>query len=262
MSIWHYRHGIVVTPPPPGAAFVRQLASVNFPGQPGDSQSQNRSVSLTDFNVLAGSAIVVFGTMENEGTAIQVPDLTDTLNGVYAAPKEKTNDVASPLGLLSAYTWLFPNSAAGALRLDAFFLNLEWQGLCILEVAGVKAAPYIASSSAIVHSFNSAAADGLSAGTMVGGGKKAIVLAMGQSISDFGTALGGSGLGRPNQGTGFSIVTEVWNLNHRENTSDAPSAMIQTRSFSSMGTVDTTFTGTGGANDDFNLHTIALESAA
>lgn len=245
-------------------AAIRQVIFDNFPGQPGDNQNLDRSVTLS-LNVLAGSTLIVFGTQENLGTAIAVPTLSDTLNGAGYTLKEKTDDVDSPDGLLSGYTWYLPDSVGGAYTLNVHFQNLEWQGICAIEVTGVPAASYIGSSSAQSNGFTSTTTDALSTGTIVGGSQKAILIAMGQSIADFGTAQGGSGLGRPNAGTGFSHIVSagdngIWPLNGREGTSLASSTMIESQNFTSMGTVAATFTGTGGRADDLNLHAIALKS--
>lgn len=240
-------------------AFIRQSVSNNWPGQPGDPQSLTQSVALPSA-VLAGSTIVVFGTQENLGTLIAAPTLSDTLNGAAYTLREKTDDIDSPDGLLSGYTWYLPNTAAGSYTLNLTYAHLEWQGVVVLEVSGVPAASLIGSNSAQSNGFTSTTADALSSGTIVGGGQKAILIGMGQSIADFGVANAGSGLGRPEHGTNFTTVAEVWNLGGREGTSLAPSTMIESQNFASMGTVAATFTGTGGRADDLNIHGIALKS--
>lgn len=261
---------VISSPSAPANAFIRQFNSNNFPGQPGDDQNENRSLSLTDFDVLPGSAILVFGTQENEGVAVPYPDLSDTINssgGTYVQLK-KLDDIDSPDGLLTLFIWLLSNSAAGPFQLNAVFNNLEWQGLFAAEVANVKASPLIDVNGQSFNGFTSTATDGLSSGNLVGGGKRGIIISIGQSIADFGVANGGSGLGRPNAGTGYTPVVSaadqgIWPLGGREGTSNASSAMVAFRSFpTGMPTTAATFTGNGGRADDVNIGAVALEGLA
>jgi hypothetical protein len=246
---------------PPSNAFVRQSIFNNWPGQSanGDPQNTNQSLTLPS-NVLATSALVVFGTLSNGGSVVAAPTLNDTLNGAGYTKLEQTDDTNS-VGWQSTFLFYLPNSLAGAYRLDVVFANVEWQGIAVLEVTNVPAAPLIDHKSAKTLGYTATTTDDLSSGVLAGAGNKAILIGLGQTLGDASVLNGGSGLGRPNKGTNFTTLLEVWNDNGEENTSFAPTGLIETQFFASMGNVAATFTGTGGtAPDDLAMHAVALLS--
>lgn len=238
---------------PPTTAFVRQYVFNNWRGQNalGDPQSLTQAVALPS-SVLAGSTIAVFSTLSNGGATGTPPGLTDTPNGAAYTLLEQVDDIAQ---LQSLFLQMKQNSAAGAYALNLVFANVEWQGVAVLEIANVPAASLIAHASNLQTGVTSTATDLITSTAVAGAGNKALLIGHGQSTADSSVANGGSGLGRPNHGTGFSTVIEIWNLLGGENTSNAPSALIEAQSFASMGNVAATFTGTGGTD---NLGTIAF----
>lgn len=237
----------------PSQAFVRQTVFNNWRGQNvlGDPQSLTQAVTLPS-NVLLGSTIAVFLTLSNGGATGTQPSLSDTINGAAYATLEQVDDLPQ---LQSLFLQMKQNSAAGAYTLNLTFANVEWQGVAVLEIANVPAASLIAHKSNLQSGVTSTAADFITSTAVAGAGNKALLIGHGQSTADSSVANGGSGLGRPNHGTNFSTIIEIWNLLGGENTSNAPSALIESQSFASMGNVAATWTGTGGTD---NLGTIAF----
>lgn len=239
-------------------AYVRQSNFGSWPGQSalGDPQSLTQTLTLP-LNVLAGSALVLFATDSNGGNPGPSISLSDTLSNSYSQ-KQKIDDTLSS-GWQSTYAYVVQNTSAGALTLTATYGNVEWQGLMLLEIANVPASCYLGVNGNLQTGYTATTTDGITSNTIAGGGVRAILLGFGMALGDQGVPNGGSGLGRPNAGTGFSTVSEIWNWHGEENTSNAPAAIVTYKNYSSMGTVAATFTGTGGT-DDYSSIAIALQS--
>jgi hypothetical protein len=236
----------------PGAgtnASVRQSSFNDWPGQPGDPQSLTESIDFSASlgNILAGSALIVVGTLSNGGAHVAAPSISDTTNGSYGSPLQQIDDTGEQQ---SMFMWLFQNSAAGsAPTLNATFANLEWQGLYWVEVINVPATCLIGSNALNVTNFTSTATDFLTCGTAItGSGQKALVFGFSESTGDADVANGGSGLGHPFAGTGYTTLDQPWNWGGRENTSTAPVMRSEIQFFSSLSSVSPTFTGTGGTD--------------
>jgi hypothetical protein len=235
-----------------GQAAVRQvagspnLASNNWPGQPGDPQSLNRSVSLPN-PTLAGSLILNIGTLSNGGGVPNPPIYSDDVNGAWGTTR-KLQQIDDSSGQQSMFMHAFPSSAAGMQVMSVTWDNLEWQGLLTIEVVNVSGA-IIGSNKNTQDGHSGTVTDSFVTGTVACGGVKALLLAFSEVMLDNSVANGGSGLGRPNAGSSpWSSFGETWNLQGRENTSNANILMCESQFFASAGTVQGTFTPTGPDN--------------
>jgi hypothetical protein len=225
-------------------------------GQTGN-QSQSRTVALPQA-VLAGSTLLVFATESNGGNAGAAIGITDTLGHSYTKLQQE-DDTQSP-NWQSVYLYAAYNSSSGSsVSITANFGVLIWQGLVVMEVANVPAAPLIGSVKNLQKNISSTAANLITSTPIAGGTNKAILIGLSMVTGDQNTANGGSGLGRPNVGTGFTKYLEAWNWMGAENTSNAPSAMIAYRNSSSLGSAAVTMTPTGGTDDYVSL-AVALKS--
>jgi hypothetical protein len=240
------------------AAYIRQFAAGSWQGLNayGDPQSLVETVTLS-LDVLAGSALVLFATDSNGGSTGPAISVSDTRGNTYSL-KKQIDDLLST-GWQSTYTFLAQNTPAGPLTLTATYGNLLWQGLALFEITGVPASCFIDINGNLQTGYTATTTDGITSNTVVGAGAKALLIAHGMALGDQSVANGGSGLGRPDAGTGFTNYAEIWNWQGQENTSLSPSAMVAYRNYASMGTVAATFTGTGG-NDDYATTAIALLS--
>jgi hypothetical protein len=246
-----------------GDVFMRQSVFNNWPGQsantPPDPQSTTQSLVFPSA-VLPGSAIVLVGTLSNGGSVVASPTYQDAANGTWGSGT-KLQQIDDTGQLQSMFLHCMQNSLGGWQTLDIVFANVEWQGAYLQEWINVPAASVIASTKNLQSGITATTTDLITSTGVAGAGNKAILLGFSAVTGDNNIANGGSGQGRPLVGSGFSGIDDpgVWNDNGEENTSTSPVMRAESQSFSSMGTVAATFTGTGGT-DSYATFGLALKS--
>jgi hypothetical protein len=231
-----------------GSATLLQSAFADAPGQNalGDPQSLTQSITLPN-PVTSGSYLVLVETVSNGGSTVTPPSNSDTVNGSWASGTklQQIDDIGGQQSLL---LFVKQNTGTGTLTLNITFPNLEWQGWYLQEWGNVTGV--IGSSKNTQDNDSSTTTDQVTSGTaIVGGGAKSVLIGFSSVMQDNSIANGGSGAGRPSVGTGFTEIDNpgVWNWNGEENTSLNPVMRVQMKSFSSAGSVQATFTPTGGA---------------
>ncbi len=120
-------------------AYIRQFNSVTSPGQPGNPQELSLGVALSQ-PALAGSAILVFTTESNGGNPglpITVSDAAGNPYSLVDQVDDKSNAAWQSLFSFGAY-----NISAGTVSVTVKFKELEWQGVLVVEVAGVTSLPF------------------------------------------------------------------------------------------------------------------------
>ncbi len=193
---------------------------------------------------LAGSAILVFATESNGGNAglpITVSDAAGNPYSLVDQVDDKSNAAWQSLFSFGAY-----NVPAGTVSVTVNYKELEWQGVLVVEVAGVTSLPLITHAKNLQVSPGTAA-NGVTSGTMIGGLHPATVIALSMANLDF--------KGAPGAGTGYSAAASVWNWNGEENTANVPSTLLEYQHFADPGDVAPTFTALI-SGDDFS--TLAL----
>jgi hypothetical protein len=255
--------GFPAIPPFSGPASLRQSVFNNWPGQsantPPDPQSTTQSLTLPS-SVLAGSTMVLVGTLSNGGSVVASPTYSDSANGTWGSGT-KLQQIDDTGELQSMFLHCLQNSLGGWTTLNITFANVEWQGAYLQEWYGVPAASLIASVKNLQSGITATTTDLITSTGVAGAGNKAILLGFSAVTGDNNIANGGSGQGRPLVGSGFAGIDDpgVWNDNGEENTSTSPVMRAESQSFSSMGTVAATFTGTGGT-DSYATFGLALKS--
>lgn len=245
-QVWRPR--TVALPAAPTTPSVRQAQQ----WAAGDDNPATATLTMT---VLAGSSIVVFvtDTYFNSPSAPNLPTLSDTQSGVYTRQGYVTET-----GYTDAMTLLTrPNVAAGSLSVTCNWTggSNQWHGVMVAEVSGVSAAPTMTFGSSNV--FNPAqTADTIASSNLVLGSSPALLVAL---CSNFVDTVPADGYALA--GTGFTQALTGWNWGGKEGTTSNDSALLESRYYSSPGTVAAKFTprSPGSQPDGFLTMAIAFQ---
>lgn len=215
-----------------GAAnsFVQQV-NISFPG-----------------STLAGSTIVVFGTISNfAGTVIQ--SCSDNKNGSYNTLDIQNGGTGT--GLQSVGSFWLPNASiltpSDVIAIQCSAAD-DYRGGCALEIVGTSATPLLAHKLTITN-VGSAGTDNVSSGTAACGTNPAIIIGFGYNITNDSSF-------PINAGSAFTNDGKMWIFTYG---SGNEVAQLEHRNLSVPGTTDTKFSSTG--SDYIAAFMVALQDA-
>jgi hypothetical protein len=132
------------------------------------------------------------------------------------------------------------NVPAGTEQVTVKYLELEWQGVLVVEVAGVTSLPML-QHIGNVQRGTATTLNAITSGLMTAGAAPGTVIGLSMATLD--------AKGAPAAGTGFTAAASVWNWNGEENTAKAPSTLLEYQHFASPGDVAATFTASVSGDD-------------
>jgi hypothetical protein len=188
--------------------------------------------------VHAGSTILVFSTESNGGNKGMPITVTDSAGNPFTQldqVDDTSNAAWQSMFLSAAY-----NVPAGTESVTVTYKEFEWQGVLVVEVAGVTSLPMLQSIGNVQIGAGTGT-DAITSGIMSTNGAAGIVI--GASMATLDTK------GAPNPGTGFTGSVSVWNWNGEENSAKAPSTLLEFEHFANPRDVAATFTAKGSGDD-------------
>jgi hypothetical protein len=209
------------------------------PGQNalGDPQVLSLAVTLPN-PVLVGSTVLVFATESNGGIVGLPIIVTDSAGNPYS--KLDQVDDTSNAAWQSMFSFAAYNVPAGTEQVTVKYLELEWQGVLVVEVAGVTSLPML-QHLGNVQRGTATTLNAITSGLMTAGAAPGTVIGLSMATLD--------AKGAPAAGTGFTAAASVWNWNGEENTAKAPSTLLEYQHFASPGDVAATFTASVSGDD-------------
>jgi hypothetical protein len=213
-------------------AYIRQTAQVTSPGQNalGDPQVLSLAVTLPQ-PVLLGSTILVFATEANGGKTGLPITMTDSAGNPFSKLDEV--DDTSNAAWQSMFSFAAYNVPAGTEQVTVKYKEFEWQGVLVVEVAGVTSLPLLQHKGNVQHG-TSTSPNTITSGLMATGAVPGTVIGLSMATLDV--------KGAPVAGSGFTASTGVWNWNGEENTPRVPSTLLEYQHFANPGDVAATFT--------------------
>jgi len=188
--------------------------------------------------VLVGSTILVFATEANGGIVGLPITVTDSVGNPYS--KLDQVDDTSNAAWQSMFSFAAYNVPPGTEQVTVKYREFEWQGVLVVEVAGVTSLPML-QHIGNVQRGTATSPNSITSGLMTAGAAPGTVI--GLSMATFDTK------GAPAAGTGFTAAASLWNWNGEENTARAPSALLEYQHFASPGDVAATFTAPVSGDD-------------
>jgi hypothetical protein len=220
-------------------AYIRQSASVTSPGQNALGNPQVLSLAVTlPQPTLVGSTILVFATESNGGNAGLPITVTDYLGNPFS--KLNQVDDTSNAAWQSMFSFAAYNVPAGTETVTVKYNEFEWQGVLVVEVAGVSSLPLLQHTGSVQRG-TATTTNAITSGLMTAGAVPGTVIGLSMATLD--------AKGAPLTGTGFTASTSVWNWNGEENTAKAPSALLEFQHFTNPGDIAATFTASVSADD-------------
>jgi hypothetical protein len=181
--------------------------------------------------VLVGSTILVFATESNGGNAGMPITVTDSVGNPFS--KLDQVDDTSNAAWQSMFSFAAYNVPAGTEQVTVKYKELEWQGVLVVEVAGVTSLPLLQHVGNVQHGTGTTT-DAITSGSMSAGATPGTVIGLSMATLDT--------KGAPKAGTGFTASASMWNWNGEENTAKAPSTLLEYQHFTNPGDIATTFT--------------------
>jgi hypothetical protein len=188
--------------------------------------------------VLVGSTILVFATESNGGNAGLPITVTDYLGNPFT--KLDQVDDTSNAAWQSMFSFVAYNVPAGTEQVTVKYKEFEWQGVLVVEVAGVNSLPLI-QHKGNVQRGTSTTANTITSGLMTAGAVPGTMIGLSMATLD--------AKGAPLPGTGFAASTSVWNWNGEENTAKLPSTLLEYQHFTNPGDIAATFTASVSGDD-------------
>lgn len=221
-----------------GGGYVRQMAESSC-------VACNLDVYATlPQSTLVGSTILLFVTdYLHNGPPGDPITVSDNAGSGYAQLGSPIVDTGA-WSVTYAYA-RYNTPAIGSLQAHAHFINLEWQGIVVAEVAGVSAAPFSSVATNQQTLPNPGTPDCQTSGTLTATASSVLV---GFGISAYAQN------GPPSASTGFTSVGTAWNWGAAEGTANAPSVRLEYKRVAA-GTCAATFTpaSTLDAGDTFGI---------
>jgi len=207
-----------------GAAYVRQMAQNAYVGY-GITDQQNIRATLPK-PVLQGSALVVFGTAYSPSDPMTADDDAGGVYSELGPPLVDTNEWANT----HAFWRTNVNAAQSLTGHINFHQNLEWHGIIVAEIVGVRAlGGYVTN----LQGHQSAPLTDKQTSGPMSASTPSLLLGLGISA--------GAQDGPPSAGTGFTSVGTAWNWGGAEGTANLPSVTLEYK-LVQPGTVAATFT--------------------
>jgi hypothetical protein len=132
------------------------------------------------------------------------------------------------------------NVPAGTEQVTVNYKEFEWQGVLVVEMAGVTSLPLL-QHAGNVQRGTSTAPNTITSGLMPAGAIPGAVVGLSMATLD--------AKGAPFAGTGFTASTSAWNWNGEENTARVPSTLLEYQHFTNPGDIAATFTASVSGDD-------------
>jgi hypothetical protein len=173
----------------------------------------------------------VFATESNGGNKGLAITVGDSAGNPYT--KLDQVDDTSNAAWESLFSFYTPNVSAGSPNITVTWKELEWQGVLVVEVAGVASGPMIQHIGSVQHGVGTGA-NAITSGAITTTGAPGTLIGISSATLDT--------KGAPNPGTGFTSSATAWNWGGRENTATVPAARLEYQHYASPGDVAATFT--------------------